>query len=255
MNSAVKEIPLIFSPPMVLANHKGIKRMTRRVVKPQPFEHEGCWYWIKKGKHYQLSDVYTDQQDGSALFPYGPQRLLEQCPHGIPGDRLWVRERIQSLGGQTVWHDRTEGVLDGNQTYAVVRYLSDGIERTVGGQRPPVYRGLHNQKIPSIHMPRWACRDVYTVTKVRLERLHDITAADAAAEGIELKRWKTGIYGPHDPGLKWDAKVLVDGFHALWDSLNDKQSGRAWADNPWVWVVEYDNPKLRSRRESDVCVF
>jgi len=96
--------------------------------------------------------------------------------------------------------------------------------------------------VPSIHMPRWACRDVYTVTKVRIERLQAITGKDAAHEGIELERWKTGVYPPYDMGLAWDEKILRDKFAALWDRLNGKKPGRAWADNPWVWVVEYDNP-------------
>lgn len=267
----MKEYPLIFSVPMVQANHAGRKRMTRRVVD------------MDRLKVVMRREVRSDlpafirptlvapkaAKLSAALNPYGavsciisdrnlglkPGEFDFVCPyaHGetvlttaggkqtwtiIPRESaVWVRENF--------WQER-EGCtmpsgeyMDNWRWKGAVAYMAEHPERNWGDKSLPW--GMMASR-PSIHMPRWACRDIYPVTKVRLERLQDISAADAAAEGIELERWKTGVYGPHDPGLEWDEKVLIDGFRSLWDSLNGKKPGRVWADNPWIWVVEYDNP-------------
>ena len=39
-----------------------------------------------------------------------------------------------------------------------------------------------------------------------------------------------------------ESAVNREVFRVFWDLLNGKRPGCAWADNPWVWVVEYDNP-------------
>lgn len=85
---------------------------------------------------------------------------------------------------------------------------------------------------PSIHMPRWASRIDLEVTGVRVERLQDISEADAMAEGIrctgQCSYWWDGMQGdPH--------RTAADAFRALWESINGPDS---WTANPWVWVVE-----------------
>lgn len=71
-----------------------------------------------------------------------------------------------------------------------------------------------------IHMPRWASRIEIEVTGVRVERLQDISAQDAWAEGI-----------PHSPDVD-----PVHEFRTLWESISGAGS---WGTNPWVWVVEF----------------
>ncbi len=70
---------------------------------------------------------------------------------------------------------------------------------------------------PSIHMPRWASRITLEITGVRVERLQDISAEDAAAEGL------TDRAKMHD-------------FGVLWSSIYGDES---WQANPWVWVIEF----------------
>ena len=81
---------------------------------------------------------------------------------------------------------------------------------------------------PSIHMPRWASRITLEITGVRVERLQDISEADAIAEGIEALPMKTRQATPR-----------LD-YQALWESINGPES---WDENPWVWRLEFKRIK------------
>lgn len=82
---------------------------------------------------------------------------------------------------------------------------------------------------PSIHMPRWASRITLEVTGVRIERLQDISEADARAEGIEQSERTGGWLPGNCAAPEW-------AFRELWESINGAGS---WNANPWVWVVEF----------------
>jgi len=150
---------------------------------------------------------------------------LGRCPYGRPGDLLWVRERF--------FPDET-----GGPPYYAADYLG-----TESGT--PCEPGEPWRWKPSIHMPRWASRLTLEVTGVRVERLQDISEADALAEGVELLGdgwWLMDSpyhdvveHGTPDPSHKYRYH-----FAALWDSINGKRPGCSWADNPWVWVVAYE---------------
>lgn len=179
--SAVKERPILFSAPMVRALLAGTKTQTRRSVKlPAP-----------KSEHAQM------------LVPY--------CPHGVPGDRLWVKETC-----------RITTTMAGYK----IRYRADDAELW------PDTDGLcydDHQWRPSIHMPRCASRILLEITAVRVERLNDISEADALAEGVNVHpdhhgKPRTSIYGP------------VRAYCDLWESINGVGT---WALNPWVWVIEF----------------
>jgi len=69
---------------------------------------------------------------------------------------------------------------------------------------------------------------------VRAERVQEISEEDVKAEGINP------IY---DKDMYCDERDLTHihgtgGFIDLWDSINAAR-GYPWADNPWVWVVEF----------------
>lgn len=127
-------------------------------------------------------------------------RVPKPCPYGKPGDRLWVREGF--------------------------REMKSGID----------YKADHEYRIgftwkPSIHMPRKFSRITLEVVSVRVERLHEISEADAKAEGMLL------IDEPmhaDEPIERYSARAR---FRAEWEKINGKK--HPWASNPWVWRIEF----------------
>jgi hypothetical protein len=211
----MKERPILFSAPMVRAIQAGTKTQTRRVVKSVGrdggfvlVEQESGAYWPYRSDDGETTFVTVRERGDEYLH-----EIPMCCPYGAPGDRLWARETWAQPG-------------------AVAR--SDDPVREDG---PVVYRAdgesAHSWR-PSIHMPRWASRITLEVTGVRVERLQDISGADAIAEGIERDAltddWSS--YGQ----FVGAALTPKGSYRALWDSINGTGS---WDANPWVWVVEF----------------
>ncbi len=89
---------------------------------------------------------------------------------------------------------------------------------------------------PSIHMPRWASRLTLEITAVRVERLQDISEADAIAEGVERVGDRFKQYMPMFDGSAYNPALAKSSYSQLWESINGPGS---WAANPWVWVVSF----------------
>jgi hypothetical protein len=198
----VKERPILFSAPMVRAILAGTKTQTRRVVKPD-------------GK-YRLGMVCP--ADG------GPSR----CPYGAPGDRLWVRETFQPLLADGFDHDECDWKTGRGYrcSYVATAGRIEVIDRD---------DNITDRCKPGIHMPRWASRITLEVTGVRVERLQDISEADARAEGVSFVADGCARFGVGGAPDSW-CDCPVTAYCALWESINGKDS---WAANPWVWVVEF----------------
>ena len=140
------------------------------------------------------------------------------CPYGQPGDRLWVRE---SFSGPHCM-ERTEEypAMPPGQwpNESPIWYWADGEPDHGDWTRPR----------PSIHMPRWASRITLEIVSVRVERLQDISEADAQAEGCEIEYDTPDGHGSQPSYYR--------GYMNLWESINGPGS---WDANPWVWCVEF----------------
>lgn len=143
------------------------------------------------------------------------------CPYGQLGDRLWVRE---------TWAQPTS--LDPGPTFYRADYPS-----CVPRQFENVPPAEAVRWRPSIHMPRWASRITLDVTGVRIERLQDISEADAMAEGVVETHAHLRDLGPC---MEW-----CYAFEDLWTRINGAGS---WNANPWVWVIEFK--RAASREEA-----
>ncbi|CDY79422.1 Phage-related protein [Caballeronia glathei] len=202
----MSERPILFSGPMVRALLDGSKTQTRRVIAQQPSD---GWAFEVPPFFGRISSPHPKKGRFGVFVRRGigtdfPEIDLIPCPYGMPGDSLWVRETWNHAPA-AIGATRDE---DGPFAYAA----GYATESTIDGK----WR-------PSIHMPRYASRITLEVTSVRVERLHDITDADALAEGVD--RTNTSIPG-----------YARERFVRLWTSINGNES---WASDPWVWVVEF----------------
>lgn len=228
--------PILFSAPMVRALLAGTKTQTRRVVKPQlNGTAEGYTpkvYWPARDTH--MTSALTDPAyvqcekpgDYDGQICCGPR---VRCPNGQPGDRLWVRESF--------WLDR-DGVAYKADQQGGSPWLEAGAHKAmrVGANGTPYVANWGWR--PSIHMPRWASRITLEVTGVRVERLQDISEADAMAEGVDMNQYIDMPYSPSMPHVTVTMKPRTgrEAYAALWEQINGPES---WATNPWVWVVEF----------------
>lgn len=86
---------------------------------------------------------------------------------------------------------------------------------------------------PSIHMPKEAARIWLKVMNVRVERLQEISAESALAEGADKYIHTNG-------GL--DENMTITSFIGIWNSTIKKSDidRYGWDANPWVWVIEFE---------------
>lgn len=187
MKGEVKEHGMIFNDEMVRAILGGNKTQTRRIVEE---------------KFY-----------GRAV---AAELLAKHCPYGQPGDRIWVRETYRVHGKAT-------------DVATLVYRASVRNSWTEQTHRVPVEvcnKPVSEKWTPSIHMPRWASRILLEITDVRVERLHDMSEADAKAEGATPATYK--ITPPE--------AVYRVGFGDIWRSIYGQDN---WLSNPLVWVIEF----------------
>ena len=198
----MKEHPILFSGAMVRALLAGAKTQTRRAVKPQP-------------THFNPAGVPR------RIVPDGGPSEVIRCPYGQPGDRLWVREHWRAP--QSVDHLPPRSISDSEAR----RFIADEV---VG---PDAGFGKARR---AFHMPRWASRITLEITGVRVERLQDISEADALAEGVTPK-WEPGCSGRLMEAFSgFSFRPAASAYADLWEQINGPGS---WDANPWVWAVEF----------------
>lgn len=166
----------------------------------------------------------TDGKQGKITPPYQP------------GDILYVRETFIQAAAHIFW------------------YKAD--------DKPWMSKDLLWK--PSIHMPKEAARIWLKVTDVRVERLQEITEAQAQAEGIRgyskdgnlykyavTDDWWIDFHNKHRKsffgGTWWQdmPRTAKDAFSYLWNSTIKKSdlTCYGWNANPWVWVIEFERCK------------
>ncbi|WP_410698287.1 ASCH domain-containing protein [Citrobacter freundii] len=209
----MKDRGMIFNGEMVRAILDGRKTQTRRIVKPQPELTKGSGFSWKGAVYGSGSNDHETNRNFAHV----------KCPHGKPGDRLWVRETWARYNIDQNSHDMAY------QATTPEDWPKEGRWR------------------PSIHMPRQASRILLEITSVRVERLNDISSEDAESEGLERTNFtgfgdEPGLPSYPEPDVYYDPfkkrweEYPPEAFAGLWKSIYGEES---WQANPWVWVIEF----------------
>lgn len=207
----------IFADWEVRAFAEGRKTQFRRVVKPQPgpeadiVPFEGRFIFAG-----MVSDIPKNYRDGFLESPYVPGdviRVKEAYGFSHQDDDINEIERVVCYRAGYPYHVTDSGV--------------DQLKRCRSGElmQPNHFVADPAKWRSATTMPAWASRFYIEVVSVRVERLQEISEADAVAEGV-LEMCV----------LPGDRGSFVQPFAYQWESDHGPSS---WAANPWVWVVEF----------------
>ncbi|RYG68897.1 hypothetical protein EON80_10780 [bacterium] len=232
----MKSRPVLMTGTNVLGILALRKTKTRRILKIQPTPNPARLEFWEKGLGGVPANSFIPTSNSGKVGIFEPLHL--QCPFGVVGDRLWIRETIWQWG-RWVSNGKTKGGRPKRKFVSCgfnVRYVANHPNRPAD---PPHDRKIVHAdelwvKRPAIHMPRAACRVEVELTSIAAERLHDIREADCFAEGI--------VIDPHHLwrplGSKEPMRPLTphQAFQSLWESIHGDDS---WDENPWVWVLGF----------------
>lgn len=216
---------------MVRAILDGRKTQTRRVLKPQ----------------------FPPQVDRVGFTCFHPRGWCAGRASSEPGAE-WHRKLRYAIGDR-LWVRETWGINHDDYMAAIPKarpadvrddqmiYFATEDDAEICNDMP---------RRPSIHMPRWASRLTLTVTDIRIQRVQDISAADAIEEGLAIcakdsvPTWKyglpdrDGLPGADDDGWQWQDWCVDprNAFGKLWNSINAARR-YGWNDNPWVVALTF----------------
>lgn len=246
MNAPVtpRERPILFSGEMVRQVLAGQMTQTRRPMKPQPsFSYPGTARLVY-GVHPMSPSMFEGTPAEGLIGGKDRMGWLAEdwcgnvvgeaeadafrCPYGEPGDRLWVREawrapvNLDDLSPQGIGAKAVDAGY--REPWSPVQYEADGT-RDNWDRSPGLWPQETGRYRHARFMPRWASRLLLDVVSVRVERVQDISASDAVAEGVV------------DPAHAWDGNVHYPRarFAEVWRGTY----GDSWHRNDWVWVVEF----------------
>ncbi len=212
--------PILFSAPMVRAQRDDRKTQTRRQL-----------YVRRKlvpGRPVRAAVMREYFPPAASLIGIDEAWDLSGWQRCVAGDRLWVREAWRV---SPAYDDLRPADMSGEET---VFYEAD-------------YKASPDGRLrAAMHMPRWASRLTWLVTSTRIERLQDISEADARAEGaMRHIPVKSAVSGTTIASDSWHFDVNLDGrlyedtsasgaYEILWGKINGWDS---WDANPWVVVI------------------
>jgi len=251
------EKPIQFNPAMVTALMRDTdpKTQTRRCVGLDS---------VNASPDIWHKPEWDERRRGFMFWFIGDQTHAEfvKSPF-VVGGRAWVREayyqrghwethhHLLTKGGMMKWHflpDEEFVLFDppGSQDIRLARNRKD-----------PSTTAWHKRL--ARFMPRRYSRTMLEITDVRIERLQNISEADAKAEGVEPLDFErderdetvcptcggTRLHGAlgHNLGVMEvdcvDCDTHKKRYRHLWDSINGADPAKCWAANPWVWAISF----------------
>lgn len=215
----MKEIPILYSTPMAIAKRDHRKTVTRRT--------RGLEILNERPDDYRFvtsSDVNENVPRMAVKYDDRVYYLLHLT---------WTNEldfvfKAPWKKGDWLW---------GRETFFIEKYFNGLTEECIPLFKTEYMSGPVGWNwMPSIHMPKEIARFWDEVVDVRLERLHDITEADAIAEGVEHWFDDASFGEVYVNYLGGNIRLnAIDSYRTLWESINGPGS---WALNPWIWRIE-----------------
>jgi len=237
--------PILFSTHMVQAIVDDRKSMTRRILKYQPEaprtiynDDDAIPILQENGEDLLLRFNWKTERYGKVYQDASFFDGRFNCPYGKVGDVLWVREEHYRYGHwESVWGVKT---ATGREKWM---FIAETEEVRYFDNPPAEFRGGRHHKDPyasawhkrlARFMPYKACRLFLQITDIRVERLQDISEADAIAEGVIQNR--DGSWHDYIEPKRLCQDDARASFISLWESINGPGS---WKRNDWVWVVSF----------------
>lgn len=217
---SLRSRPILFSAAMVRALLEGRKTQTRRIFKLPKWAHPH-----DKGDDIAGETPQICHRDSGCLVDVS-------CPYGQPGDQLWVRETFYCDHGDypTAPIAQMKQALDYRASHDCANWEAGC---------PCCDENGRSCWRPSIHMPRWASRLTLTIKSTRVERLQDISEADAKAEGVEASKTVE---------MKDGSPCYTLPYQKLWCQLNGVDS---WNKSPRIWVIEFQKVEQEQAEKAE----
>jgi hypothetical protein len=217
--------PILFNTEMVRAILEGRKSCTRRINKDaNEYTVPDMDFYNADRRTYAVHN-YSDKEHKNKLS------IAERTCPICPGDVLYIRETWTEECGKYYYRaDYDSDYLDPCET------LSGGYPascRNHPGCDGCMATSTRIHWHPSIRMPKEAARIWLKVIDVRVERLQEVSAESALAEGADKYIHTNG-------GL--DENMTITSFIGIWNSTIKKSDldRYGWDANPWVWVIEFE---------------
>lgn len=234
------DIGMLFSSPMIRALAREAwktgdgKTETRRIASPHNIRLFTGTKMVRPTAEL-LAKAFEDARDvrhvdagtwvwTAKAFPYQQVGRTHWQAEVLPkvGDRIWTRETWAPLSALKHNDPGTTALAEGGFFFA-----DDSVQRDhLTGWTP------------AIHQPKNKSRFTLLVTKVRLQRLQQISEEDAKAEGISKTPQGWWSCDDSDPKLRatlagCDARGA---YYCLWQHIHGAGN---WDKNPWVVATTF----------------
>lgn len=201
----MKSHGLLFSAPMALANVQDRKSQTRRILSQQaPDEYPFA-------RLHNGTITFSAKAPGD--FPMWQHHL--KCKY-TPGDTIYQKETFSTDFADHYPHDPVWYRVDNDRSHEIE--VRDGKR---GIWSPESKRFVEFSWTPSLFMPRESSRFTAKLTEVRIQRLQDITEADAITEGL------------HDHGAALDTDRGIELSRSFW--VGDRMFSTALGAYRHLW--------------------
>lgn len=202
----------------------GRKTQTRRIINPQPMYNENigiCWKGYAYGINLSKEGTYNNFISGTEYD--------KSCKRYREGEVIAVAQNYGTISESISKNESIEKA----QFYSTVMracYPDDEIPRD-----KEEIAGWNNKMFVKPELMPHQIR----ITKVRIQKLQDISDEDCLAEGIEYIANARAYYVGHNTktGKRcWLGSTPRKAYAALIDKVSGKGT---WDSNPYVWVYEF----------------